>query len=228
MDIKDYTIYISPNKRSETKMLYTTINKLKEERACESGFKKVLKFVGSKFDRDEKIPLSDIIKSNDIDDAIWALRATTKCSKKVYQQVALFCAESSLGIYEKQYPDDSRVRDCIEATKKYINNEIELDELLKFRPAYTAADAADAYAADAAADAAAACTAAAAAAYAAAAYADYAAAAYADAADAYTAAYAAAYACAAACTAAYAAADARIEFKTRLSEKLLTLLGEHE
>ena len=128
-------------------MLYTTINKLKEERACESGFKKILKFVGPNFDRDKNIPLSDIIKSNDIDDAIWALRATIECSKKVYQQIALFCAEYSLGIYEKQYPDDSRVRDCIEATKKYINNEIELDELLKFRRACDAA----AVAADAAA-----------------------------------------------------------------------------
>ena len=34
-------------------------------------------------------------------DAIWALRATTECSKKIHQKIAVFCAEESLHIYEK-------------------------------------------------------------------------------------------------------------------------------
>jgi hypothetical protein len=181
-------------------MLYTTINKLREETACQLGFKKVLKFVGSNFGGDEKIPLSDIIKSNDIDDAIWALRATTECSKKVYQQIALFCAESSLSIYEKKYPDDKRVRECIEATKKYIAGEIKIDELIKFKRAASAASyAAASYAAASSASSAVAA--------------------------AYGAYGAASAAASSAVDAAYGA-DAKKEFKKKLEIKLLELLNE--
>ncbi len=100
---------------------------------------------------------------------------------KVSRKFAVRVAEDVLPIFEKKYPEDTRVRDCIETTKKYLKGEVSLEVLIKARSAAAAAYAADA--ADAAA-----------------AYAAYAAAAYAAAAAAY-AAYAAAYA-------AYAAADA--------------------
>ena len=96
--------------------------------------------------------------------------------------VACDCAELVLPIYEKKYPDDKRVRNCIEVTRKWANGKATIEEVRQARRAADAAYAA-AYAAAAAA-----------------AYAAYAAA------DAAYAAYAAADAAAAA--AAYAAADA--------------------
>ena len=106
--------------------------------------------------------------------------------------VACDCAELVLPIYEKKYPDDKRVRNCIEVTREWANGKATIEEVRQARrAAYAAADAAYAAAAAAAAYAAA-DAAAAAAAYAAAAAAD--------------AAYAAADAAAA--DAAYAAADA--------------------
>ena len=190
-------------------MLYTTINKLKGKRACESGLKKVLRFVGPNFDKDKNIPLTDIIKSNGIVDAIWALRATTECGKETCQSVAIFCAEESLPYFEKQHPNDSRVRDCIEAAKKYISREIGYDELIKCRSAARAAAEA-AYGAYAAYAAYAAATAAAEAAYAA----------YADADDAYDVADAAygAYG-------AYDVAATTKEFKAKLEIKFKELLA---
>jgi len=135
--------------------------------------------------------------------------------------VACDCAELVLPIYEKKYPNDKRVRDCIEMTRKWANGKATIEEVrqARRRSAYASADAADAAYAYAAADAADAAYAAADAAYAA--YASYAsaAAAAAYAAYAYAAAYAAyaayaSYASAAAAAAAAYAADGPVRLRT--------------
>jgi hypothetical protein len=115
-------------------------------------------------------------------DKMWvAFRMIDKASLKL---VALAIARSVLVIYEKNYPNDMRVRECLDATELYLKGKISSSFLRKKRDAaYAAAYAAYAYAADAyAADAYAADAYAAYASDAAAAYATYAAA------DAYAAA----------------------------------------
>ena len=94
------------------------------------------------------------------------------------------CARLALPLFEKRYPDDKRVRDCIETAEKWARNEATLEAFqVARRNCYSAA-----------------------------AYASAAAAAAADASPPPTpttaAAYAAAYAAIAAAAAAYAAADA--------------------
>jgi hypothetical protein len=105
-----------------------------------------------------------------------------------------------LPLFEKKYPTNKSVRDCIQATKDFIAGKIKRDQLLEKRAA----------AAYAAADAAAAAADAAAAAYAAAYEAD--------------AAYAAAAAAYAAAAAAYE--DARRQIWKIIINKLFELLGE--
>ncbi len=97
--------------------------------------------------------------------------------------VACDCAELALPIYEEKYPNDKRVRNCIEVTRKWANGGATIEEVRQARSAADAAYAAAAYAAAADADASAANAAAAAHTAAAAANAAYAdtAAAYADA-----------------------------------------------
>ena len=61
-------------------------------------------------------------------------------NKKQNQEIAIFSAKSVLHIYEDSYPDDKRVRECIEAVEKYLLDEITRDVLLeKRRAAYTTA-----------------------------------------------------------------------------------------
>ena len=67
------------------------------------------------------------------------------------QDMALMCAKIVLPVYEKEFPNDSRVTECIHATELFLNGEITLDQLREKRDAALAA----AYAADAAYDAAA-------------------------------------------------------------------------
>ena len=80
--------------------------------------------------------------------------------RKKLALAAADCAELSLPVYEKRYPNDPRVRDCIRACRNWANGNATIEELRKARmaaayAAAAAADAADAAAAYAAADAAA-------------------------------------------------------------------------
>ena len=136
-----------------------------------------------------------------IKDKFYFVRNYTDMTTKQKQLLALMCAKVSLDIYENKYPDDKRVRECIEATEQFLDGNITAEQLREKRNA--AADAADAaYAAAYAADADAAADAAYAAAYAA----------DADAADA---AYAA-----------YAADDADAKSNTYHQDKLLNTLKQ--
>jgi len=136
------------------------------------------------FDRNGEITIEKLHKVLPIKDFSWFLVRKCELTLEQKRRFALHCAKQVLPIFEKRYPNDNRVRACIEATEGYLNGTVTREELNRARYAAHAA----AYAADAAA----------------AADAAYAAAAYAADAAAYAAAYAA-YAAAAA-DAAYAAA----------------------
>lgn len=58
-----------------------------------------------------------------------------KVGTKIIQRWAVKCAESVLHIYESEYPNDTRVRDCINATTQYLDGKIGLDELVSKREA---------------------------------------------------------------------------------------------
>ncbi len=181
-------------------MLYTTLELCKENNACKSGYRKLIKSLPDN-EPSDLIPLTHIVESNGLNNAIWALRATTEPCREFITELALWCAEQVLDIYEKKYPDDGRVRNCLEGIRKYQRGEITKDNLIILRKAALAAATTTS-----AADAANAATAAAYAAYAAGA-------AYAAAACAADAADAAAYATA-------AAADAKQAQKEKFIEML--------
>ena len=145
----------------------------------------------------DSITLKSLFDTLPIKDFNWFFVRKCELTLKEKRLFALHCAKQVLPIYEKHYPKDSRVRDCIKATEDFLKGNISEDELRLKR--YAAAADAAAYAAAYAA----------AAADAAAAYAAAYAAAAADAADA---AYAAAYA-------AYAAAA----FKESIWEFIKTI-----
>ncbi|MBU2527694.1 MAG: hypothetical protein KKC03_13945 [Bacteroidetes bacterium] len=153
--------------------------------------------------------------ATDSDKSAWSdMMIVSRCkwTKKMSVELAIYAAELVLPIYEKEYPDDKRPRNAIEAAKAYLR---------KPSAAYAAYAAHAAYAADAAAHAADA-------AYAAAHAAAHAAASAAHAAhDAHAAAYAAASAAHAAHAAAYAAHAAHDAHATlkKIERKIKQLAG---
>ncbi|MFY7936903.1 MAG: putative immunity protein [Flavobacterium sp.] len=108
--------------------------------------------------------LRTILESNGLDDTLWAFRAVALKSVNDVK-IRLFaadCADMVLHIFEKQFPNDDRPRNAIQAARDYANGLITAEELND--AAGAAADAARAAAwwaaraagaaADAAADAA--------------------------------------------------------------------------
>jgi hypothetical protein len=190
-----------------------TLNQIKGNDPCTSGWKKVLKSNGGlKADYDKPFPLSTALDSNDLDDTLWCLDLLPE-HNKLWRKYAWWCASQV-----SYLTDDKRVHDCLAVVLRYSEGEATDEELRVARKganasaadaAYATAAAYTAAAYTAAANTAAANTAAAnTAAWAAAADADAAYAAYATAAAYTAAANTAAWAAAADADAAYAAAYA--------------------
>lgn len=136
----------------------TTYKKIKSFKPCFEGWKTLLENTNPEMDMTKEIDLMDILKSNGIKDAVWALRCWD------YMDWCLFIcevAESVLPIFEEKYPEDDRPRKALQAIRDYKAGIITKQDLENAAAAAyaTAAAAHDAYAASAAASAATASTA---------------------------------------------------------------------
>ncbi len=77
-------------------MLHTTFSLLRRSGACETGYRKLAKSLGevTKYGRDTPIPLSAVIDSNGLDDALWCLRAAIEQSEGLSRDFTCDCADS--------------------------------------------------------------------------------------------------------------------------------------
>lgn len=77
-------------------MLHTTLNLLRRAGACGTGYRKLAKSLGgvTRCGCDTPIPLSAVIDSNGLDDALWCLRATIEPSDAFSRDFACDCADS--------------------------------------------------------------------------------------------------------------------------------------
>ena len=98
-------------------MLYTTLKLCKENNACSTGYRDLIKSLPKDCSATEPIPLTHVIKSNGYEDAIWALRAITEPCRDFITNYAVWCAEQVLEIYEKKHPNDKRVRESLKVLK---------------------------------------------------------------------------------------------------------------
>ena len=101
--------------------LHTTLKLLREKSACESGYKKLRESLGAKWPHEKPINLLRVLKSNGVQDMLWCIRATIE----PYADFRLhLCgmyadfAESVLPMFEVKFPNDSRPRKAIEATRE--------------------------------------------------------------------------------------------------------------
>ena len=94
---------------------------------------------------DKKITLKQLFNDLPIKDFSWFLVRKCELTTLEKQFFALHCAKQVLPIYEAKNPNDKRVSECIEATERYLNGKISIDELMDKRSAAAyAANAADA------------------------------------------------------------------------------------
>ena len=83
--------------------------------------------------------LSELLQLNNIsyDHKIWLVKKTVNL--KILQQWALECSYLVLNNYEKLYPNDDRVRKCLDITKNFLLGNATIEEL---NSASSAADSA--------------------------------------------------------------------------------------
>ena len=132
-------------------MIYTTLEKIRENEPCKSGWGKLLAGLGKTEADSEPLSLKMVLEINGVHDAIWALRCIEGMDGLIRELACRF-AESVLPNYEEKYPGDMRPRNAIEVARRYAQGKATPEEL---RSAWDAAwdaarDAACAAARDAA------------------------------------------------------------------------------
>ena len=122
-------------------MLYTTFNKLHENNACKEGYKKLAEYLGGvkSYGKDTPIPLTVVLESNGLGDALWCLSATVEDCERSVRLLACDYAEHVLHLFETKYPDDKCPRTAIDVSRRYANGESTIDELAAARDAAWAA-----------------------------------------------------------------------------------------
>ena len=69
----------------------TTLNQIRKHHPCATGWVKLLGHLGKTSADNEPLPITTIIESNGIDDAIWCLRAVEGHTKAI-RLYAVWCA----------------------------------------------------------------------------------------------------------------------------------------
>jgi hypothetical protein len=128
-----------------------TLNQIREKKPCEDGWQKLLKSLDKTTADDTEVSIAYIAKSNSVNDAMWVLFNVLDGYQKEKAYLMHDIAAMVLPIYEKEYPNDTRVRDCLQAIKDFADGKIANKELDAAWAAAWAAAAAAWAAADAAA-----------------------------------------------------------------------------
>src|ERR1022692_4227840 len=128
-----------------------TVNSLKALNPCKDRFDNNFLIYYPEFNGsfDEFIDLDKI----SYEDKIWVSRRLLNKNQLVH--FGLLCAESVLYIFEEKYPEDKRVRDCIEYLKAipdFSNLSQEIKDEIRQKRSYAYAAAYAAYTADTTAD----------------------------------------------------------------------------
>lgn len=77
-----------------------------------------------------RISLMTILNSEiSLKDKLWFLIKKTDLTSEERMIIAVNCAKIVLPIYESEYPNDKSIRECIKATKAYIEGNIDTEEL---------------------------------------------------------------------------------------------------
>ena len=118
-------------------MLYTTLRLLREQDACSDGLSTLIASLPAKHSESEEISLAHILKSNGLEHAIWALRATTVDARKIAARMAIDFAYQVLDNFEKQFPEDKRPRTALETATAFLDGKITLAKLQAAQSAAT-------------------------------------------------------------------------------------------
>lgn len=110
-------------------MVKITLNKIKAHNPCESGWEKITTYMKAKgVGIDDEFPFSEILESNDLDDAIWAMQCLD--DKATARLFAVACCQEVLHLI-----DDKRSDDAVRISHLHVYGEASDKELAAARAA---------------------------------------------------------------------------------------------
>lgn len=101
----------------------TTLNEIRAHGPCASGWSKLLKNLGKTQADDEPLAITTILDSNDLDDAMWCLRAVEGYQSEM-RMYAVDCARSV-----QHWTKDSRSITAIDVAERHANGLATYEEL---------------------------------------------------------------------------------------------------
>ena len=104
-------------------MIYTTLNKIRDQSPCGSGWVTLLEYLGKTKADDELLGFDVILDSNGLDDTLWCLRTLEK-GNPVSRPFALWCARQV-----EHRTNDPRVKACNDVNERFMNGEATQAEL---------------------------------------------------------------------------------------------------
>jgi hypothetical protein len=90
----------------------TTLAAIRAQSPCENGWRTLLAHLGKTAADDEPLPLLTVLDSNGLDDALWVLSCAMP-DDRLARHFQAWCAEQVLHLFERERPNDKRVRDQI-------------------------------------------------------------------------------------------------------------------
>ncbi|MCK4521268.1 MAG: hypothetical protein KAU20_01750, partial [Nanoarchaeota archaeon] len=113
----------------------TTLERIKKYQPCTDGWRKLCEGLGTSEPQTE-VTILQILEINGVQDAFWALRTQ---DYRDYCLLLVGVAETILQNFEKEYPEDRRPREALEAIRKWEAGNLGDEEL---KAADSAADSA--------------------------------------------------------------------------------------
>jgi len=125
-------------------MITTTLRQIRQHNPCKEGWRTLLTFLGKTEADDEPLPLTAILQSNGLDDALWCLRTLEGHDKEIIRFV-LACVQEV-----RHLMTDQRSLNALDAVARHLESPLskqELDVVLAAAEAAAEAERAAAWAA---------------------------------------------------------------------------------
>ena len=119
-------------------MITTTLRQIRQHNPCREGWRTLLSALGKTGEDDEPLPLTTILQSNGLDDALWCLRTITGYDKEIIR-FALACVQEV-----RHLMTDQRSLNALDAVERHLESPLSRQELDRVLAAARAAVRAEA------------------------------------------------------------------------------------
>ena len=110
-------------------MITISLNEIREHKPCADGWETLLDHLGKTKADDVRFPLTVVLDSNGLDDALWCCRCLPQYDRE-WQLFAVWCARQV-----QHLMTDQRSVDALDVAERYANGEATVEELTSARAA---------------------------------------------------------------------------------------------